>query len=82
MIGWNHLDRSAHPLDQPSRNRKTEAGTASRLLRREEGLEDPIPNLLRDAGAVIAHLQLHGTVSLAQSSRRSRIARLIESTKV
>src|SRR6516164_1584675 len=58
------LDPAAVLLNDPVRHRKTEAGSLPRLLRREERIEDAVPQLERHARTVVLDLE-HDLVASA-----------------
>ena len=69
-------DQAAVQLDQAARDVEAEAGRVGagggvvlRRLRVEERLEDPLPVLLRDADAVVAHAQARPAARVALARR-------------
>ena len=55
--GGPHLDAAAVGLDDPVDHGQAEPHALAVVLGREEGVEDPVERLLRDALAVVRHLE-------------------------
>src|SRR5262249_35695593 len=70
------LDRPAVLLDDPVREREPEARAAPRLLRREEGLEEPREMLGLDPRPVVLDLDPHAIAAHARRDRDRALARV------